>query len=208
MNSMFFIKKVESDFKKIADFTINEPLEFVYDSDFIFAGVKYINEIDDNFFKKYRDNNICFFRTITIKPNMFILFECLKSNKYTEFSVNEFPTLYLYNKKLNYTFELTYKDLFEEINDIYYFLIAYDLRDTNEWKLGKPFLKKYTFVFSVCMYIFSKRSSLKPVKNVESRLFRRDANPAFFAVFVQRKIDKASMLNDLFQFFRSRAEHV
>lgn len=147
MNSMFFIKKVESDFKKIADFTINEPLEFVYDSDFIFAGVKYINEIDDNFFKKYRDNNICFFRTITIKPNMFILFECLKSNKYTEFSVNEFPTLYLYNKKLNYTFELTYKDLFEEINDIYYFLIAYDLRDTNEWKLGKPFLKKYTFVF-------------------------------------------------------------
>ena len=150
MDSIFFNKNNQDNIdKKIVDLTSTEPLDFIYDSDFIFAGAKYINNIDDYFFKPYRDKNLCFLETLNFKGNMFINFVCNKKpNSFSSFNIKEFPTLFLYNKQLNYTFNLTYEDLFEEINDKYYFLISYDLRDTVKWCLGKPFLKKYNFVFN------------------------------------------------------------
>ena len=149
MDSMFFYKNKEPTNKNLVDLTIIDPIDFIYDSDFIYAGAKYFNNIDDFFFKQYRNLNLCFLETINIKRKMFIIFVCNKKpNSFSSFNIKEFPTLFLYNKKFNYTFNLTYEDLFEEINDKYYFLISYDLRDTVKWCLGKPFLKKYNFVFN------------------------------------------------------------
>ena len=149
MDSMFFYKNKEPTNKNLVDLTIIDPIDFIYDSDFIYAGAKYFNNIDDFFFKQYRNLNLCFLETINIKRKMFIIFVCNKKpNSFSSFNIKEFPTLFLYNKKFNYTFNLTYEDLFEEINDKYYFLIAYDSRDTARWRLGKPFLKKYNFVFN------------------------------------------------------------
>ena len=48
---------------------------------------------------------------------------------------------------MNYTFELTYEDLFIEKYDKLILLIFFEERGST-WKLGKPFLKKYPFIMN------------------------------------------------------------
>ena len=56
--------------------------------------------------------------------------------------------MYFYHKLYNYTFELNYKDLFEEKDDKLYFLIAFDINEEDLWKLGTIFFRKYFFIFN------------------------------------------------------------
>ena len=148
MNSMYFLNKFGGiNRNNIIDFTIREGLEFIYDSDFIFANAKFINNIEYYFFKQYIEKKMCFFNTINIDGHIYIIYDCIKT-PYSPIKIQDFPTINFYHKDLNFTFKLTYEDLFEEINDKYYFLIVYDLKSTDTWKLGKPFLKKYNFVFN------------------------------------------------------------
>ena len=58
-----------------------------------------------------------------------------------------FPTLYFFNIKFEYTFNLDYNDLFIEINNKIYFLIVGKDMESNIWNLGKIFMKKYPFIF-------------------------------------------------------------
>ena len=58
-----------------------------------------------------------------------------------------FPTLKFFQYDFNYTFELTYKDLFIEKNDKIILLIFFD-QMRFDWRLGKPFLRKYSFLFN------------------------------------------------------------
>ena len=58
-----------------------------------------------------------------------------------------FPPLQFLHKEMNYTFELTYEDLFIEKNDKLILLIFFQDRGIT-WKLGKPFLKKYGFIMN------------------------------------------------------------
>ena len=90
-----------------------------------------------------------------------ICFEVLDSENYYSYYCNEkvniskVKNLYFYNKELNFTFELTYKDLFyhNEYDGNYYFLIVF-LKDDEMgyssyyWKLGEPLFKKYQFIFN------------------------------------------------------------
>jgi hypothetical protein len=62
--------------------------------------------------------------------------------------MKEFPPLIFYIKSENITFEFTYKDLFKKINDKYYFLIIFERFVSGYWRFGKPFYKKYTFVYN------------------------------------------------------------
>ena len=48
---------------------------------------------------------------------------------------------------MNYTFELTHKDLFEIRGNLKYFLIVFDIESNYPWKFGKLFLQKYFFNF-------------------------------------------------------------
>ena len=50
-------------------------------------------------------------------------------------------------QQLLYTFNLDYKDLFYEKNGKYFFNVIFDKNNKIQWKLGKPFLKKYVFVY-------------------------------------------------------------
>ena len=72
----------------------------------------------------------------------YIIFTCEKN-----FSTENFPTLYFYQKEFNYTFELTHKDLFKVIGDKKYFLIIFDKVSNYPWKFGKLFMNKYLFNF-------------------------------------------------------------
>ena len=46
-----------------------------------------------------------------------------------------------------FTFNLDYNDLFQEKNGKYFFKIIFDKNNKMQWKLGKPFLKKYTLYY-------------------------------------------------------------
>ena len=62
--------------------------------------------------------------------------------------VKKFPSLKFYNKDLEVSFELNYKDLFKKYKNKYYFLIVEQNIYLNyHWKFGTPFLKKYEFTF-------------------------------------------------------------
>ena len=62
--------------------------------------------------------------------------------------ISDFPILQLNHKELNYTFELNYNDLFILKDNIYYCLIIFDFNNKLvNWKMGKPFFKKYQLSF-------------------------------------------------------------
>ena len=61
--------------------------------------------------------------------------------------LKSFPKLYLNHKILNYTFEFDYNNLFNKINDRYYFLVVFQLLGFQKWILGKPFMKKHQIIF-------------------------------------------------------------
>ena len=85
-----------------------------------------------------------------------IFYYCYK-NKTTEEDLKKFPTLNFYNSELDYTFELTYKDLFfEKGNFIYFYIIFYNFPEDaqnyfwsfiSRWELGMPFMRKYFFTY-------------------------------------------------------------
>ena len=58
------------------------------------------------------------------------------------------PEIKFYNKELNTTFILDYNDLYMEKDNYLYFLVVnYFDYEPGYWILGKPFLKKYLFLF-------------------------------------------------------------
>ena len=113
------------------------------DLDYIISTKNFFNHITKTVFKKYFEENICFFHEKQkLKGNYIII-----CNKTFEKYINNFPNLYLYNKEMNYSFILSYKDLFKYYNNRIYFLIINKEYYTDYWIFGKIFLKKYPFVF-------------------------------------------------------------
>ena len=69
-----------------------------------------------------------------------------------ENKIRNFKDLYFYSKELNYTFVLTYTDLFIKDNDKYIFGIVFDDNDfqyNSVWVFGHIFLKKYFLTFDL-----------------------------------------------------------
>ncbi len=102
--------------------------------------------ITSNYFDKYINNNTCEMNfTSEDFFNSFIVISC---NDNENFNVKEFPPLIFYKKTENIKFEFTYKDLFQKINDKFYFLIVFEKYVSGYWRFGKPFYQKYTFVYN------------------------------------------------------------
>ena len=55
----------------------------------------------------------------------------------------------LYFLSILNTFEISFKDLFIENDDKYWFLLVTDTYKTNTWVLGNIFLRKYQFTFNL-----------------------------------------------------------
>ena len=75
---------------------------------------------------------------------VYLIYTCKKDN---EFNIREFPSLNFIFYESKYIFTLDYKDLFFEKDNNYYFSVVCDYHIEENWKIGKPFLKKYQFVF-------------------------------------------------------------
>ena len=78
-------------------------------------------------------------------------YHIISCKKCKEFKINDFPPLYLFKEELDNIFELNYHDLFEEIDNIYFFQIIYFPFLDNNFELGKPFSKKYQMSYNIDM---------------------------------------------------------
>jgi len=135
---------------------------FYMDYGLILGTKNYLEKIEEIFFSKYYKDEICTEYNFFIPGKHFIGIKCKILD---EFKIKEFPNLYLFNRELNYTFELNYKDLFKKNNDEYYFLIIFDQMIINIWKIGKPFLRKYQLTFDIdSKSIIFYDQSIKPSK--------------------------------------------
>ena len=64
-------------------------------------------------------------------------------------NIKSMKNIQFFNKDYNYTFELNPNELFIKNNNLYFFLIYFDHYPTDNWILGKTFLKKYQFTFDM-----------------------------------------------------------
>jgi hypothetical protein len=117
---------------------------FSYENNYIMGNEKLEKELDI-YFNEYITNNICFKEYIIYPYIPRIFFYCNKDKYYEK--MKYFPNLEFYHNELNYTFELNYKDLFIEKYDKLILMIFFD-EIKMSFSLGKPFLRKYSFLFN------------------------------------------------------------
>ena len=112
------------------------------------ATEKYRQALLKSFMTELINKELCF----ELTSDIYYSYYCKK-----EADISKMKNLYFYNKKLDYTFELTYKDVFynNEYDGYQYLLIVFsvDIEDEdigyNEyWILGEPIFKKYQFIFN------------------------------------------------------------
>jgi len=119
---------------------INQYLLFEIELGFIISNSEYQNFIEKNFFEKYFNENKCF------KGNFgkegYKYFYCNE-----DVDISLMKNLSFYNKDLNYTFELNYKDLFYNFKGKNYFLVVFPWYMGLQWRMGFPFFKKYQLIF-------------------------------------------------------------
>ena len=141
---------------------LNNKFTIAHDFGFIIGSNNYKNLIYEYYFKNLTKGKICTLesssKTIYNRTNTFIdtdgsysIFICNKE-KMKNYLKN-FPNLYFSHVDYNYIFELTYKELFLEINNYYYFMIIFPNNQTGsgmieDWHIGMPFLKQYQFIMN------------------------------------------------------------
>ena len=131
--------KIDFNEKKI---NFNYPFFFIYEYNYI-QGIDELEKLLDEYFNESIQNGTCYKERINYiyAPRKF--FYCDK-DKFKN-NIKYFPDLKLFHYELNYTFILDYKDLFIEKYDKIVLMIFFD-DYPYEWYLGKPFLRKYSFL--------------------------------------------------------------
>jgi hypothetical protein len=132
---------------KINEKDVQADLSINYD--YVVSPMEYFDKICLPFFNTYINEKICQIQEIIKSVYTFEIVSCDKK-LFTINDIKAFPTIYYYHYEFNFTFELNYNDLFEEINDKIFFLIVKNKGSFNQylWKLGKIFLKKYKLSFN------------------------------------------------------------
>jgi hypothetical protein len=151
-NTMFITNFIIS-FDEISSIN-KDKTKFIFDnkrtilrlnSDLIMGTIEYLDFIENNFFKKYYELNIC--QKYITKTNFISDFMIISCEINHEINFGEFPNLNFYMKSDNLSFEFTYEDLFMNIKNKYFFCVIFETKNL-VWHLGKPLLSKYTFVYN------------------------------------------------------------
>ena len=111
----------------------------------IIGSNEYKNNILEDYFNFYINNQICLIREI----NEYQIIEC-DENEFKVKDIKEFPNIYLFNADINHIFEMQGEELFIKLNNKYYFGIIFSINDNegNKWTIGKIFMRKYATIFS------------------------------------------------------------
>jgi len=133
--------------KNINEKEVQADLSINYD--YVVSPIEYFDKICLPFFTTYITEKKCQIQEIKKSVYTFEIISCDKK-LFTIDDIEKFPKIYFYHYEFNFTFELNYNDLFEEINDKIFFLIVKNKGSFNQnlWKLGKIFLKKYQLSFN------------------------------------------------------------
>ena len=133
---------INNEEQKVDDINVNlDPSNYL-----IFAPKNDYESIIQNYFQKYLNEDICQYNYI----EEYVSIICDKSEKFSINEIKTFPLIYFEHVNLDYTFELSFKELFIEKDNIYYFLIISDsLFYTTGWTLGNIFMRKYQFIFNL-----------------------------------------------------------
>jgi hypothetical protein len=99
---------------------------------------EYYKSYFDELFKNYISQGLCFSKYTL--SNYTYFYYC-KTNK-----LENFTSFYFEIEYPKFNFSLDRDDLFEKINDLYYFTIILRKSDKN-WYFGKAFFQKYQFIF-------------------------------------------------------------
>lgn len=91
----------------------NEIVELLYEENLMYGSLEYYNILKDNFFNEQIKLGFC--KEDKFRYNS-IFFYCNKNA-----NLNKMENLILFNSDLNFTFILTYEDLFYKINQTYFF---------------------------------------------------------------------------------------
>lgn len=144
-NEIYLNEKEKSNKTKVEQFAY---CYFRIEKGIIEGSEKYRQQLLNTFMKEQIDKNLCF----EANSEYYYSYYCKK-----EVDISKMKNIYFYNKQLDFTFELTYQDLFyyNDKDEYNYFLIIFsnDLEDSDEnqyryWILGEPFFKKYQFIFN------------------------------------------------------------
>ena len=137
------------------NYTFNKFVQgiFIIDNDYIISNEEYFNSIKNIFFSQYITQGKCFVDKSnklkkTKKNNIQLLniIFCYK-DKISMKEIKNFPTLFFKHINLNQIFDFDYEDLFQETKNFYVFKIMLDENNKRFWNFGRPFLKKYQFIF-------------------------------------------------------------
>ena len=116
---------------------------------FIIAPNNYLNDLNEIFFNKLKENECVLdeFETndlFNFKNNKILKF--YKCNK--NINLKNFPIIKFYHKQLDKYFEFDSNDLFFEYKNNIYFNIVFQDNLSYFWYLGLPFFKKYDIYFN------------------------------------------------------------
>lgn len=151
------IVKGEFEMNKLIIYRNNNPLDIIKEIelkrnylriklDHNFAGIQGSEIIrpflEENLFTK---SNNCNKDTFSYKGK-FYFYYC-KNNPTTIKNIkSKFPTLQFTHQDFNFNFTIKGDDLFVENGDYVYCLMIFEDYKKYEWRLGRPFLNKYTFM--------------------------------------------------------------
>ena len=148
LNEIYFFLE-QNKKEKISVKSVISEGEFDFCLQLIIGSFSYKELIIKYFFKEFYDKKIYEEEEYKLEINYSII-RC-KKEKF-ERKISTFPNLFLYNRLLQNTFELSYEDLFIKLNDYIYFLVIFrkegEYKTNQTWKLGIPFLKRHQIIFN------------------------------------------------------------
>ena len=135
----------------------------------IVATYDYLTAIEETFFKKYFESNICEKKIVSFDKTNYFKIICFK-DEFTSNDIKKFPSLSLYSIEFNYSFILHGKELFSENDEEIEFNILIEIGSSKiEWKLGRIFLSKYQIIFDDDNNLIGFYNYIEPQENNNQR---------------------------------------
>ena len=164
MSEIYFYNKNKKDTNRQSFFNYLKKEDFLEDIVIPKVSIYYVTKFNYNFggilipeyFKTYLDRQVfdsyiksgdCFSEKIYAETNS-IFFYCKNKKNIIKKIKEKVPTILFIQEHLKYNYTININDLIYEKNEYVYFLLFYSTNQKNKWILGKPFLKKYPFIFN------------------------------------------------------------
>ena len=139
---------IDKDKNKIIIYELTSYSSLNYSLGVIIGPDRYKKIIDENFFDAL---SFCKNELVKYNETSYYVYSCDEENFKNK--IETFPKLVFTSKNFEYNFELSYNDLFANINSKYYFLVIFkqqnDKIEQRKWFLGQPFYKKFKFTIDL-----------------------------------------------------------